>query len=463
VVRDEFFWLGEINKATAVINTDQGLLDPALAPRIAAGLAKVLADAEAPGAPRPNRVIVFEPLLIAAAGPEATLLHAGRSSQDMHATFNAAILRDWILGIARDLATAQASLRAIAAEHVATIVPNYTNGVAAQPNSLAHQFLGHFAALQRDADRLRETYARVDRCPMGTTVLNGSGWPLDRERMAQALGFAATVDNAYDAAQLSPKDAMVELGQVITSIALHVGGFIEDLMPQYSQAQPWIVLQVGKDTTYVSSAMPQKRNPGLLNDTRRDASTAIGLAIAATLRLHNIPTGMPDAKDLQSNAPMRETITNVLNDFDKILNALVIDPDRALAELNADWTASQELADVLMRSYKLPFRIGHHVASKIVDHAKTPWPRTQHLPLRRSPTHLRRSRGKPPPPHGSRIPRHPRPRRHRQRPRHRRWAPTRRTHPHARERRTRPRRANRLDRGTPSRNRHGTRQARCGV
>ncbi len=370
MARDEFFWLGEINKATAVINTGQGLLDPKLAPRIAAGLAKVLADAEAPGAPRPNRVIAFEPLLIAAAGPEVTLLHAGRSSQDMHATFNAAILREWILDIARNLATAQTSLRARAAEHVATIVPNYTNGVAAQPNSLAHQFLGHFAALQRDADRLREAYARVDRCPMGTTVLNGTGWPLDRDRMAAALGFAAPIDNAYDAAQLSPKDALVELGQIVTSIALHVGGFIEDLMPQYSQAEPWILLKPGKDTTYASSAMPQKRNPGLLNDTRRDASTAIGLAVAATLRLHNLPTGMPDAKDLQSSAPMHETIRNVLKSFDTILNALVIDPDRALAELNADWTASQELADVLMRKYQLPFRIGHHFASEIVDHAK---------------------------------------------------------------------------------------------
>ena len=68
-------------------------------------------------------------------------------------------------------------------------------------------------------------------------------------------------------------DEPVEVGQVISSVSLHVGNFIEDMMTQYAQARPWILLQVGKDTTYVSSAMPQKRNPGILNNTRRDAST----------------------------------------------------------------------------------------------------------------------------------------------------------------------------------------------
>ena len=92
--RDQFFWLGEINKATAVINTDEGLLDKAKAPGIAAGIVKVLDDGAKPGAKRPFRVIDFEPLLIRAAGQDVTLLHVGRSSQDMFATYRAAIMRE---------------------------------------------------------------------------------------------------------------------------------------------------------------------------------------------------------------------------------------------------------------------------------------------------------------------------------------------------------------------------------
>lgn len=368
--RDEFFWLGQINKATAVINTDEGLLDKALTPLVTAGIRQVLQDGAKPGGKRPSTVISFEPLLIQAAGPEVTLLHAGRSSQDMHATYRAAILREDLLALAEQLNTTSASLLKLAAQHADTIVPNYTNGVAAQPNSLGHALLGHAAGLQRDAQRLREAYARTDRSPMGTTVLNGSSWPLNRARMADYLGFAALVDNAYDAAQISSTEEPVEAAAVVTSIALHAGHFVEDVMTQYAQARPWMLLAEGGANTYVSSAMPQKRNPGLLNATRRDASTALSLAMGVVLQAHNITPGMSDPKEVKPNSAMLRSAVAFLKGWDRILNALVISPERALEELNSDWTASQELADVLMRQHKLPFRLGHHFASEVVDYAK---------------------------------------------------------------------------------------------
>lgn len=369
-IRDEFFWLGQMNKATAVINSEEGLLDKAMVPKIAAGIVKVLEDGAQAGGRRPSTVISFEPLLIRAAGQDVTLLHAGRSSQDMHATYRAAILKDDLLALADQLNKTSDTLVKLAEQHAQTIVPNYTNGVAAQPNSYGHYLLGHAAGFERDAQRLRETYARIDRSAMGTTVLNGTSWPLNRKRMAQYLGFAAVVDNAYDAGQISSTEHPVEVGAVVTGIALHVGHFIEDVMTQYAQARPWILLQEGGGNTYVSSAMPQKRNPGLMNDTRRDASTAITLAMGPILRAHNITPGMGDSKDSKTNTEMVKTTVRVLQGLDKILIGLVISPERALEELNSDWTASQELADVLMRKYKLPFRLGHHFASEVVDVAK---------------------------------------------------------------------------------------------
>jgi argininosuccinate lyase len=369
-VRDEFFWLVAINKATAVINTDEGLLDKSLAPRLAAGIAKVAQDGSQAGAKRPSTVITFEPQLIQAGGPEVTLLHAGRSSQDMHATYRAAILRDELLGLGEQLGRTTASLVKLAEKHAGTIVPNYTNGVAAQPNSLGHALLGHAAGLLRDAQRIREAYARIDRSPMGTTVLNGTSWPLNRARMAGYLGFAATVDNAYDAAQIASSENPVEVGAIVTSICLHAGHFIADVMTQYGQARPWILLQEGESTTYVSSAMPQKRNPGLLNSTRRHASAALSQAAGMVIQAHNIPPGMSDPKEVAPGREMVNSAVTVLRGWDRILNSLVISPERALEELNSDWTASQELADVLMRKYKLPFRTGHHFASELVEFAR---------------------------------------------------------------------------------------------
>ncbi len=369
-VRDEFYWLGQMNKATAVINSEEGLLDKAMVPKIAAGIVKVLEDGAQPGGRRPATVISFEPLLIRAAGQDVTLLHAGRSSQDMHATFRAAILKDDLLALADQLNKTSETLVKLAEQHAKTIVPNYTNGVAAQPNSYGHYLLGHAAGFERDAQRLRETYARIDRSAMGTTVLNGTSWPLNRQRMAKYLGFAGVADNAYDAGQISSTEHPVEVGAVVTGIALHVGHFIEDVMTQYAQPRPWILLQEGGGNTYVSSAMPQKRNPGLMNDTRRDASTAITLALGPVMRAHNITPGMGDAKDVKTNTEMVRSSVRALQGLDKILNGLVISPERALEELNSDWTASQELADVLMRQHKLPFRLGHHFASDVVDFAK---------------------------------------------------------------------------------------------
>lgn len=369
-VRDEFFWLGEMNKASTVINAEQGLLDRALAPKLAQGIAKVIEAGNQPGARRPSTVITFEPLMIKEAGVEVTLIHAGRSSQDMHATYRAAIMRDRLLTLAGELNRATRTMVELAATHRDTIVPNYTNGVAAQPNSYGHYLLGLVAGLDRDAQRIRETYARVDRSPMGTTVLNGTSWPLDRQRMADYLGFAALVENAYDASQIAAADLPVEVGGIVTGIALHVGGFIEDVMTQYAQSRPWIILREGGGNTYVSSAMPQKRNPGLLNGTRESASTALSLAMGPVFRGHNIPPGMPDAKDARANSAMTDSATRAVQGLDRILKALAIDPERALEELNSDWTASQELADVLMRKYKLPFRAGHHFASEVVDYAK---------------------------------------------------------------------------------------------
>jgi argininosuccinate lyase len=370
VRRDEFFWLGEINKASAVINTDEGLLDRAIAPRIAAGLRQVLEAGNRPGGQRPSFVITFEPLLIEAAGVEATLLHAGRSSQDMLATARIAIIRDELLVLAEQLRRTTATMVRLAETHAATIVPNYTNGVAAQPNSYGHYLLGHVAGLQRDAERLRQLYARLDRSPMGTTVLNGTSWPLNRDRMAGYLGFATTVDNAYDAAQITGTEIPVELGAVSTAIAVHAGAFIQDIMVQYAQPRPWILLQEGGGNTYVSSAMPQKRNPGLLNDVRGQASRVLTLGIGRAIQAHNIPPGMNDAKSVADNSAVLAGATRALAGWNRILTALVISPQRALEELNLDWTASQEVADVLMRQYRLPFRVGHHFASEIVTYAR---------------------------------------------------------------------------------------------
>ncbi|KAI1861993.1 uncharacterized protein JN550_010624 [Neoarthrinium moseri] len=368
--QDRFYWLGQINKASVVVNLDEGLLGRELGRRIAKGLATVLVNGDQPNGHRPGRVINFEPLLIQAAGVEVTRLHIGRSSQDMHTTASTAMIREEALALANQLHQTTHQIVQLAEEHVDTLVPNYTNGVAAQPNSYGHYLLGHVAGLLRDAERLRQFYTRLDRCAMGSTVLNGSSWPLNRDRMAKYLGFSAVADNAYDAVQISSTEMPIELGAVCTSMMIHAGAFIQDIMTQYAQPRPWLTLQEGGDNTYVSSAMPQKRNPGLLNNTRANASKVATLGIGRALQAHNITPGMIDARSTSDNIDVLKGARSVLRDWGRILRALQINRARALEELNSDWTASQEVADVLMRQHDVAFRIGHHFVSGIVAYAR---------------------------------------------------------------------------------------------
>jgi len=112
--RDNFFWLGQINKATAVINTEERLLTPQQGHSFANGISKVLQQGERPDGKRPNLVITFEPLLIEAAGPEITKLHAGRSSQDMLTTVSIMMQREQLLELAKELNAMQTSLLSLA-------------------------------------------------------------------------------------------------------------------------------------------------------------------------------------------------------------------------------------------------------------------------------------------------------------------------------------------------------------
>ncbi|SUP44641.1 lyase family protein [Veillonella criceti] len=365
---DVFFWIGEINKASLVINSNQGLLDRRLAKELAKGLQQVLAKGQRIDT-RPQNVVDFEVLWVRESGSEVSRIHIGRSSQDMLTTANMAMLRTALLDLGKALLALNGILLELAIKHKATIVPAYTNGVAAQPTSYGHYLHAFFEGFSRDLDCLQAVYGRINRSPMGAMVLNGTGWPLDREAMAQYLGFRTLAYNCYDATQVYTLEYAVDLASITNSIAIHVGNFIADVMQQYAQPRPWIVLQEGLGNTYISSAMPQKRNPGLLNATRTKATTLLGEGYTAVMRAHNVPPGMADARgidlvDLVQSAQLVVTL------FSHCLQMLQVNETRALEELNLDWTASQEVADILMREYNIPFRIGHHVASDIVSYAR---------------------------------------------------------------------------------------------
>ncbi|MDS1139801.1 argininosuccinate lyase [Pusillimonas sp. SM2304] len=366
---DQFYWLNKINKASVVMLTEEQIITPDMGKKIAGGVAHAIEQAGQPDGKRPKDVLQIERIISDAIGPDASLVHTGRSRQDMYATYRMAKLRTQLLDYSDALNTLRERIVATAAQNVDTIVPAYTNGVQAMPISYAHYLLAYEASFERDAQRIHELYKRLNRSAMGTAVLANSSWPLNRERLADLLGFDGVIENSLDSSQVSPSDISLEAVGIASSAAIRLGAVLGDIHTQYHQTRPWLLLD--ESSTYTSSAMPQKRNPGIIMRAREAASDVVGLGQTVVFRAHNVTTGMTDYKSSWAEIGFFPQAIKMIEGMNKVMDALKINPERSLEELEDDWTTSMELAETLQKEHKIPFRVGHSFASAIVTEARS--------------------------------------------------------------------------------------------
>ena len=366
--RDEFYWLGEINKASTVMLVEQGVVPKDLATHIAGAVTSVMSNGDKPGALRPGDYLDFEQLLIAAAGPDVTRVHSGRSRQDIKGTVRRLFMREDLLLAFDRLIEARESLLTTAEAHRDAIVPAYTYGVQAQPTSFGHYMAAYAEALRRTADRYREAWSRVNQSSLGSAVLGTSSFPVNRARLAELLGFDGNVTNSLDANQIAPLDTAGEVVSVATLSALTIGMLAADVTTQYSQVNPWLTLSEG-ELTGTSSIMPQKRNPTGLVNLRQQASTIVGQAMSYTVQSHNVALGMEDYK-MDTPSQVLKASAGMYVALAHLMKGLVFDENRALDEVNAEYSTTTELADTLQRVAQVPFRVGHHFASELVNYGR---------------------------------------------------------------------------------------------
>jgi len=364
----QFAWLNRINKASLVMLIEQGIVTPQMGQKLAGGVRYAIEQGDQPDGKRPTDVLQLEQIMTDKIGPEASLIHSGRSRQDMLATYRLAKLRSDVLAVDEALNATRQRILELADKNVDTLVPAYTNGVQAMPITYAHYLLAFEASFDRDGQRIRELYQRLNLSPMGTAVLANSAYPLNRERLAELLGFDGVRENSLDSSQVSTYDIPIEAANIAASSAIRIGAMIGDIHTQYHQIRPWLLLD--EEKTYTSSAMPQKRNPGLLMRARETSSDVVGLAQTVTLRAHNVTTGMTDYKFAFDSLGVFDSTEDMFGAMDAVLDALQVNPQRAREELENEWTTSMELADTLERTQKVPFRIGHSFASLIVEEAR---------------------------------------------------------------------------------------------
>ena len=360
-------FLDRINKASIVMLDETGLVPHVIAAAIARGISQVIAQERASNPRRSADYLDYEPRLTAVVGPDASRLHTGRSRQDIASTIARMNLRDGLLQEIEALIFAREKLVAVASCHTETIIPAYTHGVQAQPTTFAHYLLALAAALGRQVERMREAYVRVNRNPLGAAALATSSFLLDRERLAVLLGFEGLVENAYDANHLAPVDSALDVAGALAIAAIQIGQFAQDIHAQYAEPTPWFVLASG-ELTGVSSIMPQKRNPAALEQLRAQSSIMLGEMHTVFLISHNNRTGMFDYRGYDP-VPCARPL-QVFKLFQQVVDGIVVNKERALAEVHADYSTTTEIADALSQRANVPFRIGHHFASKLTDYGR---------------------------------------------------------------------------------------------
>jgi argininosuccinate lyase len=358
-----------IDRAHLVMLAETGILVGDDAAAIAAALSATdqSLDAQAPSytGEFEDYFFLIEAKLKGRLGPDlAGRLHTGRSRNDIGITAFKLKLKSEVDALFAKIASLAATLLTVAHRERASLIVAYTHGQPAQPTTFGHYLAAVAEVLIRDIERLAGARRIVDLCPMGAAAITTTGFPIDRARVAELLGFAAPAENSY--AAIAAADYLTATYSAIELAFLHLGRPIQDL-------QFWTSFEVGQvyvpnAFVQISSIMPQKRNPVPIEHLRHLASQTVGRARAVVDIVHNTPfTDMNDAED-ETQAMGFEVFLSahrVVNLLGELLPALKIEGRRVAENIRRSCITVTELADSVVRIEGLSFRQAHEIAAKV--------------------------------------------------------------------------------------------------
>ena len=329
-------------------------------------VAERLADGAAVGAPDEDVHTLVERLLYEEVGAVAGKLHTGRSRNDQVATD----LRLWTLEaldqLDGDVVALGRTLLERARTGIDALLPGYTHGQRAQPVRWAYVLLAHAWPLVRDRQRIADARRRAADLPLGSGALAGSGFPVDRVLLKEALGFRTISANALDAT--GDRDFVAEVLFTLTLVGTHVSRLAAEVV-QYATAE-FGFLRLADEFSTGSSLLPQKRNPDVFELARAKAARLLGDLMALLATLKGLPAGY--SKDLQEDKALLfdafDTLGLVLPAVTGALATLTIDPERMQGALDASLRAT-DIADLLVES-GVPFRDSHHLVGRLVREAE---------------------------------------------------------------------------------------------
>ncbi len=382
---DQRLWREDIDAsiAHATMLGAQSIIEPAAAQHIVEGLRTIRAEYAAHGVPLDLSLedihMTVETRLAALIGPDAGRLHTARSRNDQVATD----FRLWVRGACDQQMAAirilAATLARRAAAHHADVMPGFTHLQVAQPVTLGHHLMAYVEMLKRDHGRFADARARMNRCPLGSAALAGTGFPIDRAATASALGFDGPTANSMDS--VSARDFAIEYLSAATQCALTLSRLAEEIILWAAQPFGWITLPDQWSTG--SSIMPQKRNPDAAELIRGHSGRILGLMTGLMVTMKGLPLAY--SKDMQDDkAPTFEAhdlLHLCLAASAGMMEQLTFLPDRMRAAAASGFSTATDLADWLVRERQIPFREAHHITGRAVKAAEEAGLMLDALPL----------------------------------------------------------------------------------
>lgn len=360
-----------LHRAHGVMLSEQGLLDAADIAALLGALDMIEAELSARSEPvaytgeHEDLFFFVERELARHVGPDtAARLHTGRSRNDIDHTLFKLALKERLDALSGRLAGLIETLIARSERDAGTIILAYTHGQPAQPSTYGHYLGAVIEMLLRDAERLEQARQVVDLCPMGAAAITTTGFPLDRARVAELLGFAGILPNSYGC--IAAADYTAQVYAAIKLMALNLGRVAQDMAF-------WTSFEVGQlrfsdGFVQISSIMPQKRNPVPVEHLRLMASLCAGRCEAVLTALHNTPFTDMNDNEHEVHAQGYEAFdmaARVLELMQAVTASAAIDEGRARANIARSFATITELADTLVREEAIPFGRAHHVAAQL--------------------------------------------------------------------------------------------------
>lgn len=301
--------------------------------------------------------------------PAGAKLHTARSRNDQVALDMRMWLRDEVIFLVGDIRMLQKTLVTLGEDNASVLIPGYTHLQRAQPVYFAHHLLAYAEMLERDYDRLTGSLHRINVCPLGSGAIAGSTVPLDREFVAQRLGFVdlqgqpRVSQNSMDA--VSDRDFLVEFSATAALIAVHLSRLAEDVILWASAEFNFI--KIADAYTTGSSLMPQKRNPDVAELTRGKSARVIGNLMALLTLLKGLP--MTYNRDLQEDKERlfdtADTVRACVRLMAGMLAHTSVNAAACQAAASDPLLLATDLADYLV-NLGVPFRQAHHVVGAVV-------------------------------------------------------------------------------------------------